>query len=121
MYHNLGTANGCICIINILRSRFMNRDLNKDDAREPIVCVQLTLEDVAWIAGVAASVVRNNCVVPAPRDWRQIPMWWKAVGEVCVGLSVVEDEVMVQDSVRAVGVLRRLSSVPRPCCLGPHG
>ena len=99
----------------------MNRDLKKDDACGPIVCVQLTLQDVAWVAEIAASVVRNNNVVPPPCDWRQIPSWWKAVGEVCVGLSVVEDEVMVEDTVRAVGVLRRLSSVPRPCCLGPHG
>ena len=86
-----------------------------------MVCVTVTLEDVAWMAEIAASVVRNNCVARAPRDWRQIPSWWKTVGEVCVGLTVVEDEVMVEDTVRAVGVLRRLSSVPRPCCLGPHG
>ena len=100
----------------------MNRELRGNSgARGPMVCVQLTLEDVAWIAEVAASVVRNNCVVPAPRDWRQIPMWWKAVGEVCVGLSVVEDEVMVEDNVRAVGVLESLRAVPRRCCLGPHG
>ena len=100
----------------------MNRDSVRNGcASGQNVCVTLTLEDVAWIAGVAASVVRNNCVVPAPRDWRQIPLWWKSVGEVRVGLSVVEDEVILEDTVRAVGVLESLRAVPRPCCLGPHG
>ena len=88
-----------------------------------MVCVQLTLEDVAWMSEIAAGVVRNNCVDRPPRDWRQIPMWWEMEGEDCVGVAVDEagDGLMLEDTVRAVGVLRRLSSVPRPCCLGPHG
>ncbi len=73
-----------------------------------MMCLMLTLEDVAWMSEIAASVVRNNCVARAPRDWRQIPMWWEAVGVAGVG-----EEEMVADVVRAVGLLERLSSVPR--------
>jgi hypothetical protein len=93
-----------------------------DDDRGPRVCVSLTLEDVAWVAELAASVVKNNSVAKPPREWRSIPDWWKAVGEVDVGLSVgVGDECLVEDTLRAVGVLEGLKAVPRPCPFGPHG